>query len=113
FDDVHLARYGHSMNSDRESVTFRLRAFGQMQKLRIDELPVGTGDPSVAIKSTRDIYMAGAMHSSHIYDRAQLLAGDQIDGPAIVEEASHISVIFPNDTLLVDRFGNLIITIGE
>jgi N-methylhydantoinase A len=112
FDSVHEARYGHSMSSERETVTFRLRAFGQMQKLRIDELPVGSGDPSAAIKSTRDIYMAGAMHSSVIYDRAKLLSGDTISGPAIVEEPSHITVVFPDDSLTVDRFGNLLITIG-
>jgi N-methylhydantoinase A len=113
FDEVHQARYGHALNSDRESVTFRLRAFGQMQKLRIDELPETSGDLTPAIKSRREIYMAGALRESMIYDRAKLLAGDVIAGPAIVEEPAHITVVFPDDSLTVDRFGNLVITIGE
>jgi N-methylhydantoinase A len=112
FDEVHEIRYGHRLESGRETVTFRTRAFGQMQKLRLDEIPAGSADPAAALKSRRETYMLGALRDTGIYDRDLLRAGNAIEGPAIVEEPSHITVVQPGDSLTVDRFGNLIITVG-
>lgn len=51
FDERHHVRYGHEMPSGRETVTFRLRAFGEMQKLEMSEIESGSADSSAALKS--------------------------------------------------------------
>lgn len=112
FDERHTVRFGHAMPSGRETVTFRLRAFGEMQKLAVQEIECGGEDASAALKETRSVHIAGARRDCGVYDRAKLKAGNVIAGPAIVEEPAHVSVIFPGDTLRVDAYGNLVVTIG-
>jgi N-methylhydantoinase A len=112
FDERHHIRFGHEMPSDRETVTFRLRAFGAMKKLEIREIASGSTDASLAIRARRKVFLAGEQRDCPVYDRSKLLAGNSFHGPAIVEEPAHITVIFPGDSLTVDAFGNLVISIG-
>jgi len=112
FDDRHAARFGHAMQAIQETVTFRLRAYGAMDKLQILEIEAGGEDAEGARARTRPVHLAGARHQCGIYDRSKLKAGNVIAGPAIVEEPAHVTLIFPGDTLRVDRFGNLVVTIG-
>jgi N-methylhydantoinase A len=42
-----------------------------------------------------------------------LLAGNRITGPALIEEHGSTTVLWPDDRLSVDPYGNLIITIGR
>jgi N-methylhydantoinase A len=100
------------MPSERETVTFRLRAFGEMPKLEVREIEQGGEDASSALKETRSVHLARARQDCGVYDRTMLKAGNIIAGPAIVEEPAHVTVIFPGDMLRVDSFGNLIVTIG-
>lgn len=112
FDERHIQRFGHAMTSGGETVTFRLRVYGAMAKLAVSEITAGGEDPSAALVRTRSIHLAGARRETGIYDRRKLLAGNVITGPAIIEEPAHVTVIFPGDVLRVDRFGNLVVTIG-
>jgi N-methylhydantoinase A len=112
FDDWHTLRFGHAMDASRETVTFRLRAFGLMTKLALREIAQGSEDASNAIVRRRSAYIAGERHDVPVFERDRLCAGNAIPGPAIVEEPAHVTVVAPGDTLSVDRFGNLVITIG-
>jgi N-methylhydantoinase A/oxoprolinase/acetone carboxylase beta subunit len=47
-----------------------------------------------------------------VYDRAGLVFGQQIMGPALIEEAEATCVIGRGDLLLVDEHGNLIVSVG-
>lgn len=112
FDELHEIRYGHRMESGRETVTFRLRAFGRMRKLRLDHLPEAGVDASAALIGRRSVYLAGAARDCSVYERSRLAAGNVIAGPAIAEEPAHVTVVLPGDELRVDRFGNLVMTVG-
>jgi N-methylhydantoinase A len=48
-----------------------------------------------------------------IYDRSELAPGMRLAGPALVEEASATTVVDVDGTVEVDRFGSLVITVGE
>jgi N-methylhydantoinase A len=50
----------------------------------------------------------GAFVDTPVYARARLRAGDEIAGPALIEEAESTAVIGPGATAILDRFGNLI-----
>ena len=47
------------------------------------------------------------------YARKELLAGNKIIGPAVIEEHASTTVLFPGDAVEVDGYGNLLITIGK
>jgi N-methylhydantoinase A len=83
-----------------------------MQKLEIHEIESGGEDPSSALKEKRSVHIAGVRQETGVFDRAKLQAGNVIAGPAVVEEPAHVTVIFPGDTLRVDAYGNLVVTIG-
>jgi N-methylhydantoinase A len=51
--------------------------------------------------------------STPIFDRARLLAGNRLAGPALVEEHASTTVVFPGDALTVDEYGNLVIAIAR
>ena len=45
-----------------------------------------------------------------IYEREALGAGDEFSGPAIIEEWNTTTVVYPDQNVAVDTYGNLIIT---
>ena len=53
-----------------------------------------------------------ARDGAPVYTRTELLAGNRISGPALVEEHASTTVIAPDDIATVDAFGNLHIGIG-
>jgi N-methylhydantoinase A len=77
---------------------------------RIERL---AGDASRAVTGSRPVYFDGSFVDTAIYDRAQLGAGDTIDGPAIVEEFGSTTIVLPSLTARLDDFGNLILARRE
>jgi N-methylhydantoinase A len=47
-----------------------------------------------------------------VFDRAHLLAGNVIEGPAVIEEASSTTVLDPGDVATVNAYGHLVIRIA-
>jgi N-methylhydantoinase A len=47
-----------------------------------------------------------------VFDRTKLLQGNLIEGPAIIEEVASTTVVEPGDTVTVNEFGHLIMTLG-
>jgi N-methylhydantoinase A len=48
-------------------------------------------------------------HEARIFRRERLLAGDELEGPAVVEEPAANTVVFPGQRVDVDEFGCLAI----
>jgi N-methylhydantoinase A len=111
FDELHRVRYGHRMDLLRETVTFRLQAVRSIQRLRLSAVEPGSGAAG-ALLGRRPVHLGGAIVACPVYDRERIGAGDRIEGPAIVQEPTHTTVIAAGDGLDVDAFGNLRITIG-
>ena len=47
-----------------------------------------------------------------VWQREALLAGNRIAGPAIVEEVSATTVLYPGDEARVDEIGSLVVEVG-
>lgn len=109
FDAVHEARFGHRMANARETVTFRLRAFGAMDKLELRHFESTGNDRDPC---HRRVFMDGQWLDCPIHGREALATGTCIGGPAIVQEPSHITVLASGDTLTVDDYGLLHIEVG-
>lgn len=70
---------------------------------------MGTGDPSGALIRETEIWVSGAPSTARVYDRARLLAGDVVPGPAIVIEMDSTTLILPDHAATVHDSGSLLI----
>jgi N-methylhydantoinase A len=114
FTELHERQYGHAMDDPVEVTILRLRATGILEK---PELPLlearSEGAPSP--HGTRLVYVSAdrpAVEYS-LYIREQLLANDEISGPAVVAEHTATTVIHDGDHLVVGAHGELVISIGD
>jgi N-methylhydantoinase A len=109
FHQLHRSRHGHAMPEPAEVLTVRVRATGQLPKpalIRIDRAAA----PPEPSGSRRAFDMAtGQAADFPVYLRPELLAGHRLTGPAIVEEGTATTVLFADQHLEVDDFGQLLI----
>jgi N-methylhydantoinase A len=116
FDAVHLQRYGTSAPQEpADLVSVRATVTGLMRKP--PRHSIGSGDgvpPTGAVKRVKQVYFreTGFVETT-VYDRERLLAGNRIQGPALIEEHASTTVLWPHDALVVDGNGNLDISIGD
>ncbi len=112
FESLHENRYGHRIKAALVTVNIRLKAIGKIKDLPQIELAKGKDIPAGALKPRRKIYLESKFVDACIYERDRLLCGNVIEGPAIVEEPYHTTLVMPGQTLEVDKLGNLVISIG-
>jgi N-methylhydantoinase A len=113
FERLYETRYGHLMQAPLRTMNARLKAMGKIKEIPLSEAKPGKKIPRTAIKKKRKVYLEGDFVESSIYERSWLLSGNSIDGPAIIEEPFHTTVVMPGETLQVDKLGNLIIFSGD
>jgi len=117
FDEEHLRRYGTcAPDEPAEIVSLRATVSGAMKKPRFERIARGARSPlSSARRGRRSVYFAerGKAVATPTYARAELRAGNRIDGPALIEEHASTTVVLPGDRLHVDEFGNLVIEVGR
>lgn len=111
FRRLHKAKYGHDLDALTETVNLRLKAIGKIKDVKIEKLKKGKLPPG-AVKEKRKVFLEGDFIDCPIYLRSLLLQGNHIDGPAIVEEPTHTTVITKDQSMDVDGFGNLLIKVG-
>ncbi len=115
FDAAHRRVYGSSApDEDAEIVTFRMIAEIAAPRLALPPLAEGDGDAGRARKGERPLYDLDrkAFAAAPVYDRGRLLAGDGVDGPAVVEQFDSTTLILAGQRAEVDRYGNLMIESG-
>ena len=111
FHKEHERAYGHSAPEESvEFVSLRSTAIGAISRPALGG-PIGN-DASEPGERARPVYFseAGAYVDCPVYDRYQLVPGEKIDGPGIVEEMDSTTVIHPGWAAEVDRFGNLLLS---
>ncbi len=111
YDELHLQTYLHNAPEERkEIVALKLTGVGMIKSPRWGRLTRGDGDASGARIDVRPVYVGGRWLETAIYDRASLEAGDEFDGPAIVEEEASTTLVLPTQSLRVDDRGALFLT---
>jgi N-methylhydantoinase A len=115
FDEAHELRYSHSAPEESaDIVSLRVSAIGRLGKPQFAQ--IAEGGPTPPASSRRGVRTvlfegAGALEAP-VYDRAKLLQGNVITGPAIIEEVASTTVVEPGDTVTVSGFGHLVMQIG-
>ncbi|MCT2584483.1 hydantoinase/oxoprolinase family protein [Actinophytocola gossypii] len=115
FHAQHEKSYGFAhADAAVQLVNIRAVAHGEVAKPDLPRLPQGGAAPDpAALRETREADF-GADHGTvptPVFDRAKLLAGNTIAGPAIVEQLDSTTVVPPGWTATVDEFGNLLIEV--
>jgi len=102
----HERIYGfRDTDTDVELGTVRLAVVGVTENISQPEIAAGSGKP--ACKGERPIFRSGKWVSAGVYDRSTLGAGDQIAGPAIIEQDDTTTVLLPGWSARADALGNL------
>jgi N-methylhydantoinase A len=115
FDEAHDLRYSHSAPEESaDIVSLRVSAIGRLGKPEFPKIPQGDATPpSAARRGTRSVVFEGSGRlEAAVFDRTKLLQGNVINGPAIIEEVASTTVVEPGDTVTVNAYGHLIMTLG-
>lgn len=106
FHREHERIYGfRDTQAEVELGTARLAVIGITPELSAPEIATGTGDPKP--NASRPLFHKGAWLDAAIFCRNALGAGDQISGPAIIEQDDTTTILLPDWIARCDTSGNL------
>jgi len=112
FVSAYSARYAEPFEGARfEAVNFRVRVAGPTPKLSLTGA-AGGGDIAAKVKGTRQCWFDEGAFDTKVYDRYALQSGDEIPGPAIIEEREATTIIGPADSIKIDAGLNLCVAVG-
>jgi N-methylhydantoinase A len=120
FHAEHKRRFGHGdPAAPVEIVSFAVTARGLIDTPELPRPEAGGKTPPAAARTgTRRVYFeaetpaGGTWHDCAVWAREGLFAGNEIAGPAIVEEVSATIVLYPCDRARIDALGSLIVDVG-
>ena len=116
FHAAHRALYGYDFRADPrqhvEWVNLRVTGIGPIQRPRLAARPAGDGNAGRAATGRRPVVFgrAAAPVSTPLYWRPLLATGDEVAGPAVIEEYGATIPVHPGFAVRVDGFGNLLVT---
>ena len=119
FHAAHRARFGHADpdGAHRDRRASAATAIGRVDTPELPVLAAGERDPPAeAHAGARGLFFegprsgeAGGWTTAQVLAREKLLAGNRIAGPAIIEEISATTVLYPGDRAQVHASGVLIV----
>ena len=113
FHETYEREYTYRLDAPVEMVGIHLVAKAEVGKLEMRPETVGGPDANGAIKGTRTVdYALEGKHEATIYDGDRLSPGMEFPGPAIVEDSGSTVVVHPGNSVLVDAFRNIHITLN-
>ena len=116
FHERHRAEYGHAFEaSPIEIVTVKVRGIGEVDKLGTppEAAASGSADPVGRGRCVFRVEDKLQSFDTPYYERATLPAGQRFHGPAILLQTDSTTVVPPDWSFEVDRFGNVVMTRDE
>lgn len=119
FHDEHRALYGYDFRGDPtqqvEWVNLRVTGVGPITRPELRDLAPSEGAADVRERAHRSVrpvcFDADAGYvDTDVWWRPDLLAGDTVEGPAVIEEFGSTVPVHPGFVVRVDPLGNLVIT---
>jgi N-methylhydantoinase A len=110
FHALHQQSYSYAMRTEEVTlVNAVVRAVAGLPKPSLGRIRVASArrDPR-----PRRVYVDGHWHAATVVDRATLVVGDIVEGPAIVEQSDSTSVLLPGDVARVDPLHNLVVSVA-
>lgn len=115
FHALHQKFYAYSSEAEMvEFVNLRVTAVGRTPPVTLREEPLVSGGPERAFKGRRPVYFEGSgFVDTPVYERDLLLPGQEINGPAVIEETLSSTLLTPGTRCTVDAYRNLVITVAK
>lgn len=122
FHAAHRQRFGHAdETAPIQIVGFGVTAIGKIETPQLPTLASGDETPPVDARiGVRPIFFEGtgihdqgAFFDSGVYVREQLLAGNVVHGPAVIDEVSSTTVLYPGDRAVVHASGSIIVEVSQ
>jgi N-methylhydantoinase A len=113
FTAAHERQYGHAMTDPVELVTLRLRAVGTVEPPSLPLVERSDGAQPKPV-GRRAVYQLGGKRTDYqLYAREMFRAGQQVRGPAVVQEHTATTVLHEGDLAVVGPYGEIVITVGK
>jgi len=114
FHELHEKYYSFKLvGAATEIVNLHLTSFGKVPKPELTRLEAVGDNAEECVKEIRPVLFEDeGWVNTKVYWREKLHAESFVAGPAVVEEPSSSLVLYPDQTLTVDAYGNLIATTG-
>jgi N-methylhydantoinase A len=115
FHTAHERLYSYCDRGEQvQLVNLRVAAIGQTERVKPRLIERGESSPKAAQKSERKVRFqeSSVVQMCPIYERDRLRAGNEVAGPAVIEQADSTILVPPSFSALVDPHGRLIITRG-
>ena len=111
FHKAHAHRYGYANPENPvEIVNVRLTALARLPQPELTaERTDGATDPGQALDGYRQVYFNQEFLQTAVYDRSRLRPGDEITGPAVLEQLDSTTVVWPGQCARVDAHRNAIL----
>jgi N-methylhydantoinase A len=118
FHTKHKAIYGYAVEDwPVEFVNARVIAIGVVTKPKLIKQEISEKEPHKdAFLSRRNIYFEryNDYVKSPVYTRQKLKPGNFVFGPAVIEQYDATTIVYPDWTVVVDEYGNLVMNLeGE
>ena len=108
FHEAHGRLFGHTAEEESmEVVNYRVRCIGRLPKMNFAAAPTGDRQPRPGGRRSALFPESDAPQQVPVYRRADLASGFRVPGPAIIEEYTSTTVVYPSFDLVVDAYGNL------
>jgi N-methylhydantoinase A len=112
FHEAHRRRYGHMAESESvEIVNFQVTAVGAISKPQFNPIaPPTDSQPPVPHEMRTAYFSQAAATQVPVFRRSAFAAGAVIDGPAVIEEKTSTTVLYPDQRAAFDGYLNIAIT---
>jgi N-methylhydantoinase A len=108
---AHQEAYGYAIPDEHVLVvTLRVVACGAPI---LSQPPSDWDQGEPAPERSREISIADHTVTAQIASRAGLVAGDEVSGPALIEQSDTTTVLAPGEAAMVDDAGNLVVRFGS
>jgi len=114
FHVLHNRLYGYDLKDDGtplELINVRVRSVGRVQKPELSRLPEGGADASHTIKGERRVFVPEreSFETVPVVDGHQLVAGNTVPGPALIERTDTTIFVSAGFSARVDALGSCLI----
>ena len=107
----HNRLYGYSLEEVEtpiEVINLRLKCVGKTEKPHFSKMKYGGTDPSEAYKKKRKVYLPTKkkFEMVPVFDGGKLRYGNEIEGPAIIEQVTTTTFVSPEFSVICDAYGS-------
>jgi N-methylhydantoinase A len=108
FHEIYRRHYTYRLDAPVEFVGLHVVAAAEVGKLAPAERPITGLAPVDVVKGRRPVdYALEGIHEATIYDGDRLEPDMRFAGPAIIEQPGATTVVHPNQSVSIDRYGNI------